>query len=426
MDPQALTLNSSIQKNNHIIYYLLSEKGKAIFFPKKGILGQTAEAKGTKLNATIGIALEEDGTPMRLASIARQIKLAPQEIFPYASSYGIAELRKKWKEEIYSKNSFLKAKVTLPIPTAGITHALSIAGYLWINQGERIILPEPYWGNYKLIYEQGYGAVLDPFPLFSQDKFNAEGLRQKLKWGKNIILFNFPHNPTGYTITEKEAQGIANILKTHAEKGNRIIAIIDDAYFGFVYAKGVFKESLFSLLADLHENILALKVDGATKEEFSWGLRVGFITLATKNLQPETITALEDKMAGVVRSTVSNGSHLAQSLILHALNSKDHGKEIRKKYGILQKRFLVMKHILTEKKYQHYFSALPCNSGYFLCLRLKPGLNAESIRKTLLQRYQTGVIATAGLLRIAYSGVPTKNLPTLVENIYKACREQKQ
>ena len=46
---------------------------EGLFFPKKGILAQTADAKGKKINATIGAALEEDGTPMRLNSIAKKI-----------------------------------------------------------------------------------------------------------------------------------------------------------------------------------------------------------------------------------------------------------------------------------------------------------------------------------------------------------------
>ena len=37
-------------------------------------------------------------------------------------------------------------------------------------------------------------------------------------------------------------------------------------------------ESLFGLLANLHPNLLAVKLDGATKELFVWGLRCGFVT----------------------------------------------------------------------------------------------------------------------------------------------------
>lgn len=60
MNPQAQELNEVIISKNPVVFDLLSQKGKNIFFPKKGILGQTAEAKGTRINATIGAAIEDD------------------------------------------------------------------------------------------------------------------------------------------------------------------------------------------------------------------------------------------------------------------------------------------------------------------------------------------------------------------------------
>ena len=42
-------------------------------------------------------------------------------------------------------------------------------------------------------------------------------------------------------------------------------------------------ESLFGKFANLHPRILWIKLDGATKEEFVWGFRTGFITFADGN-----------------------------------------------------------------------------------------------------------------------------------------------
>ena len=88
MNPQAQALNDIILKENPAVFDLLSEKGKTIFFPKKGILGQTADAKGSKINATIGAAVEDDGTPMRLKVIEDKIAIDPALAFPYAPSFG--------------------------------------------------------------------------------------------------------------------------------------------------------------------------------------------------------------------------------------------------------------------------------------------------------------------------------------------------
>ena len=87
MNPQAEELNKIIREKSSVVYDLLSERGRNIFFPKKGILGQTAEAKGTKINATIGAAIEDDGSPMRLETIASKINLEPGLVFPYAPSF---------------------------------------------------------------------------------------------------------------------------------------------------------------------------------------------------------------------------------------------------------------------------------------------------------------------------------------------------
>ena len=42
----------------------LSTAGERMYFPYGGILGQGAEAKSCRINATIGMAFEEDGSPL--------------------------------------------------------------------------------------------------------------------------------------------------------------------------------------------------------------------------------------------------------------------------------------------------------------------------------------------------------------------------
>ena len=70
MDSQALSLNNTIEKTNLNVLSMLSERGKNIFFPKLGILAQAAQAKGKTINATIGEAVEDNGTSMHLPEYA--------------------------------------------------------------------------------------------------------------------------------------------------------------------------------------------------------------------------------------------------------------------------------------------------------------------------------------------------------------------
>ena len=64
LNPEALELNAIIKKTNQTAYDLLSDKGRAIYYPRRGVLKQGAEAKGKKINATISMAIEDDGSGM--------------------------------------------------------------------------------------------------------------------------------------------------------------------------------------------------------------------------------------------------------------------------------------------------------------------------------------------------------------------------
>jgi aspartate/methionine/tyrosine aminotransferase len=427
INEQAKELNEAIRANNPTILNLLSEKGKASYFPKSGIIKQTAEAKGKKFNATIGMAIEDDGTPMRLPSIAKNINLDPRDAFPYAPSYGAPELRKIWQQLIRKKNPSLRGNISLPVITNALTNALSIVGMLFVDPGDRIIITDKFWGNYRLIFEIAHGGVLDTINTFTQEGLDLESFQHKLNegTGKKIILLNFPNNPAGYTPTEKEASDMADIIRKSAEQGNEIAVMIDDAYFGLVYQPGIFKESLFAKLADLHENVLAIKIDGATKEDYTWGLRVGFITYAAKGIDETACQALVEKTGGAVRGNISNASHLSQSLVYHATQSPTYWDEKKEKYELLKSRFETVQQVLTDnrEKFTPFFKPLPYNSGYFMCVQLSEKLNAENIRQILLSKYDTGLIVVGNMLRIAYSSIPGKYIPELFGNIYNACQE---
>ncbi len=426
MDRQAQELNQTLQSQSQTIYNLLSKKGREIYFPKAGILSQSADAQTKKINATIGISLEDDGQPMCIKSISDTINLPKKEVFPYSPSFGKPQIRETWKKQIYKKNpSLIGKEISNPVVTNALTHGLSMIGYLFINEEDTIIMPKFYWENYDLVFKNAYGAKFELFDTFHNDGFNLNGLKNILKKtnGKTIIILNFPNNPTGYSLTKTEAEELKIIIQEHVEKGNETMIICDDAYFGLVYEDEVFKESIFALFADMDERLLAIKIDGPTKEDYVWGFRVGFITYAAKNAAKEVYASLEQKTAGAIRGNISMAPNLSQSLILKAMNSEDYEAEKDEKYEKLKERYLEVKKVLSQnKKYDEEFRALPYNSGYFMCIELKNN-DAETVRQTLLKKYDTGIIAQAKLIRIAFSATKKSDIPTLFENIYNACKE---
>ncbi len=413
MNPIAEEFNRIIQQGNHQVYDMLSSVGKNLFFPK-GILSQSAEAKekAHKFNATIGMATEK-GDTMYLPSIMVMLNdISPAQALTYAPSFGILPLRKAWQEEMVRKNPSLTGKdISLPVTCNAITHALSVVSDMWVDPGDVMILPDKMWGNYNLIFGVRKGAVIKNYTFFDpRGGFNMEAFKTCVEKeagerDKIIVLLNFPNNPTGYTVSPEEADGIAGILETTAKSGTHVVAITDDAYFGLFYEEKAMKESIFTRLLDRDPNLLAVKLDGATKENFAWGLRVGFVTYGCP-IQGESrpfYDALEKKTAGAVRGSISNASHLSQELILKSLQSKKYASEKEEKFQIMKARAQEVKKVLSDPKYAKAWDVYPFNSGYFMCLKLKT-VDAESLRVHLLDQYGVGLIALGKTdLRVAFS-----------------------
>ncbi len=425
MNEQAKVLNDVIRAQNSNVLKMLSEKGKNIYFPKLGILAQSAQAKGKNINATIGEAVEDDGTSMHLPAFDSLINLPVNSIFPYAPSFGKKELRDCWKDFLIRKNNSLKNIIfSTPIATNGVTHGMSMAGYMFVDEGDTVVLSDLYWENYNLIFENGYGAIIKTFQLFKNGGFDLGSFSETLKsieHEKIIVLLNFPNNPSGYTPVNTEVGRIMDVLLYIAQKGKKLIVLIDDAYFGLVYEDNVYRESIFAELAQLHENILAVKLDGPTKEDYVWGFRVGFITYGIKNGTAALYEALENKTAGAIRGNISNISHLSQSLLQSVYNQESYGAMKQQKYEILKARYEILKETLKKPEYLEYIEPLPFNSGYFMCVRLRKGLNAEQVRLHLLEKYSTGVIVFGNVIRLAFSAVPKTKIPELIHNLFLAC-----
>ncbi|MBS3810005.1 MAG: aminotransferase class I/II-fold pyridoxal phosphate-dependent enzyme, partial [Desulfobacterales bacterium] len=394
------------------------------------ILSQSAEAKekATRLNATIGIAKEKDRT-MTLPSVVQRLGgLEPEESLTYAPSFGIAGLRRLWQESLYEKNPSLAGKaVSLPVVTSGITHSVSIFADIWTDPDDVVVLPDMMWGNYNMILNVRKKVRISRYPIFTEDGgYNISGLeacvkKEAGKKDKVVVLLNFPHNPTGYTVTETEADKIVQVLTAVAEAGTNVIAVCDDAYFGLFYEEDVLGESIFARLCEAHPRLLAVKLDGATKENYVWGLRVGFITygsLVQEDAAP-FYDALERKTAGCVRGNISNASHLSQSIVLKSMQNGNYQSEKQAKYDLLKSRAKAVKSVLKDPKYASAWDVYPFNSGYFMCIRLK-SVNAEKLRLHLLEEYGVGLIALGEYdLRVAFSCLEENDIKTLFDIIYQ-------
>ncbi len=433
MNPLAEKLNETLRAEAPAVLEMLSEIGRRFYFPR-GIITQGAEAKekAKRFNATIGIALE-NGEPMHLPSVRRLVPdLAPRDIFPYAPVPGKPELRELWEAKQREENPTLRGKLTSkPIVTNALTHGLSLVSELFVDEGDVLILPDQLWGNYRLTFEVRQGGRIQTFPFFSGEGLNVAGFREAPRSAasdrdKVLCILNFPNNPSGYTPTPEEVSELVAALVETAEGGTRVIAVCDDAYFNLVYDDACLKESIFGHLAGVHPNLLAIRLDGATKEQFVWGFRVGFITFAAAGDGADLDAvheALEKKTGGLIRGGISNSPHLSQSLLLAALKQPGFAAEQNEKREVMKARALRVKEVLEDPEFDAVWDAYPFNSGYFHCLKLKT-VPAERLRLHLLDEYQLGVIATAESdIRVAFSCLEVDELEDVYQTILRGIRD---
>lgn len=425
MNPLAQQLNETLERETPHVYSMLSNLGKSIYFPKVGILSQSAEAKAKakKFNATIGIAIE-NGQPMHLKVIQDTLSAYdPKDIYEYAPPAGKPELRTAWRAKMIKENPSVEGKgFGNPVVTNALTHGLSIVADLFADVGDTVIIPNKNWENYELTFGVRRGAEIVEYELYNSDnQFNAAGLREALfaqkDKGKAIVILNFPNNPTGYTPGPAEGEAIVAAIRDAAEAGINVVAVADDAYFGLFFEDSL-HESLFGKLAGLHDRVLAVKVDGATKEEYVWGFRVGFITYASES--EAALAALEQKTLGIIRSTISSGPHPSQTFVLRALQAPEFEEQKAEKYAIMKSRANRVKELLDSGRYGDVWDYYQFNSGYFMCLKLTK-VSAEAVRQRLLAEYGVGTIALGETdLRVAFSCIEEGDLEELFDTIYKA------
>lgn len=410
---------------------LLSDLGTRLYFPK-GIIAQSGEAKKSAsfANGTIGMCMGDDGNPVTLPSINESVpSMTTRELVAYAPTAGIPELREIWKEKMIAKNPDLKGKsISLPVVVPGLSAGISYLADLFLDETKGLLAADPSWDNYTLIADARRNASFKQFAMFKDGKFNISGLeeamRKEAESGSVRVILNFPQNPSGYSPTSDERKQLVEIIKKMAEEGKKVMVWCDDAYFGLNYEDNIESQSLFAYLADLHENVLAAKIDGPTKEEFAWGFRVGFITFGCKGMTDAQYNALVTKLNSAIRSSVSCSSTPSQNLLLKAFkNPTSEAKKLEYR-NMLCERYKIVRKFCNENTCST-LTPLPFNSGYFMSFNMPNGKSNE-LRQKLLAEKGIGVISIdANTLRVAFSSIPQSKLLEVYKAIYEVAETVK-
>ena len=405
-----------------------SKLGENIILPQD-VLIQSKETSAVvgAINATIGIATANKKA-MSLPSINKVItEISSSEYLPYSPTPGLPKMRELWKEKILADNPTInKDYLSLPMVTTGITQGIDIAANLFSEKEDALLLPNLFWQNYAQIYTIKLGNNIYKYKQFDENNnFSIENFKSALysiKEDKISLILNFPNNPTGYTPSDDELTKLVEVINIFAKEhpSKQLIIVSDDAYFGLFFEEN-HKTPTLSATYKLAENsnCLIVKLDGITKEFYSWGLRVGFITYYTKD---DTLRkTLLEKTQGFLRSTTSSPSNLSQQIALRLLENKQALLEKEENDSIIQERYNELKLAISKENLATLVTVLPFNSGYFFTIKLPTKINAHEFRLKFLNEYKYGVYSMDDEhVRIAFSCLDKELIPELISK-FKEC-----
>ncbi|MCG8483749.1 MAG: pyridoxal phosphate-dependent aminotransferase [Clostridia bacterium] len=200
------------------------------------------------------------------------IKNFADEIVAYMPSQGIPELITQIRKYYERHDVFFDDENI--IITNGGSEALTFTLLSITNEGDEIIVPEPYYSNYN-IFIKGTGAKIVPITTRAENGFHfarEEEIENRITKRTKAILLTNPGNPTGTVLTLKEMRMIADVAKKH-----NIFIISDEVYREFVY-NGTPVTS-FGQLPDVTDRVIL--IDSVSKRFSACGARIG--ALLTKN-----------------------------------------------------------------------------------------------------------------------------------------------
>ena len=203
------------------------------------------------------------------------VKNFSQPVLEYAPSDGVPVMIDAIVDYYNKIGAPINNKQVL-ISTGG-SEALQIALSCILEDGDEIIVPEPFYPNYTTFITMT-GATVRPITTKPEEGYKF-AIRERVEACINehtrAIMFTNPGNPTGTVLTPEELKLMADIAKEH-----NLFIIGDEVYREFVYGG----EPLMSLLQleGYDENVIV--IDSMSKRFSACGARIGCMITRNKEL----------------------------------------------------------------------------------------------------------------------------------------------
>lgn len=203
------------------------------------------------------------------------IKNLNMPVIAYGPSAGFTSLRKKLVE--YYARFDINVDYSEILVTTGGSEAIIFTLMAICDQGDEIIIPEPFYTNYNGFAVEA-GAKVIPITSYIEDDFKLppiESIKEKITSKTRAILICNPNNPTGYVYSDDELEALRKIVLE-----NNLFLLSDEVYREFTY-DGL-KHTTAMHLKDIEDRVIML--DSVSKRYSVCGARIGMIVSKNKEI----------------------------------------------------------------------------------------------------------------------------------------------
>ena len=321
-------------------------------------LSAKAKKSGKKVYH-LNIGQPDIKTPKGFYKAIREFK---GEILEYSLSEGLPELIESIKK--YYEDYNIQFDNDEIIITNGGSEALLFTMLTICDDGDNILVPEPFYSNYYN-FSKSVGVNINPITTLAENGFhlpNKEEIVSKIDNKTKAILFSNPGNPTGVVYTKEEINMLADIAIEH-----NLWIIADEVYREFIY------EGEYTSLGNIEKvKDRVIIVDSVSKRYSACGARIGCVASKSKYYIKAILKLCQ------ARLSVPTLEQLGAIELYNTDNSylKDVNEEYRKRRDVLYDELIKVPGVICEKP-----------TGAFYIVAKLPVENADDFTKWLLSDF---------------------------------------
>ena len=319
-----------------------------------------AEAKGRKIYH-LNIGQPDIETPK---AFFEAVHAFHQPVLAYAPSPGVPAFVEAVRGYYDRLGIHLNEENILA--TTGGSEALEIVMACILDDGDEILVPEPFYPNYNTFIRVTGGSIrpIDTRPEEGYHYADRAKIEAMINEHTKAILVTNPGNPTGTVLTHEEMRLIADIAKEHD-----LFLVSDEVYREFVY--GGEPLATMAEFEDVTENVVI--IDSVSKRFSSCGARVGMIVSRNQELMAQALKMCQGRLCSATLDQIGASA-------LYSVDP-EYFAAVREEYkarrDTIMKKLSVIPDVICK-----------CPKGAFYLMAALPIDDADTFQQWLLEEFE--------------------------------------